>query len=150
MANRTGVIIPVKEITEMARSYGVDVIVDMAHSWGQLDYNFVDQGTDFVGFNLHKWIGAPLGTGFMYIKKNRMLDIDTKSSKGLPGNNDINDRTQTGTMNLAAVMSVREALNFVDAIGIRHIDKRFRALRNEWTKEFILSLIHISEPTRPY
>ena len=97
----------------------------------------MDQGTDFVGFNLHKWIGAPLGTGFMYIKKNRMLDIDTKSSKGLPGNNDINNRTQTGTMNLAAVMSVREALNFVDAIGIRHIDKRFRALRNEWTKEFI-------------
>jgi len=137
MANRTGVIIPVKEISKMARTYGVDVIVDMAHSWGQLDYDFVDQGTDFVGFNLHKWIGAPLGTGFMYIKKNRMLDIDTKSSKGLPGNNDINNRTQTGTMNLAAVMSVREALNFVDAIGIEHIDKRFRALRNEWTKEFI-------------
>ena len=82
MANRTGVIIPVKEITAMARSYGVDVIVDMAHSWGQLDYNFVDQNVDFVGFNLHKWIGAPLGVGIMYIRKNRMLDIDTKSSKG--------------------------------------------------------------------
>tara|TARA_R110002096_G_scaffold435927_1_gene664263 strand:+ start:33596 stop:34897 length:1302 start_codon:yes stop_codon:yes gene_type:complete len=137
MANRTGVIIPVKEITAMARSYGADVIVDMAHSWGQLDYDFVDQGVDFVGFNLHKWIGAPLGTGLMYIKKSRMLDIDTKSSKGAPGNDDINNRTQTGTMNLAAVMAVRDALNFVDAIGIKHIDNRFRALRHEWTNEFI-------------
>lgn len=137
MANRTGVIIPVKEITAMARSYGVDVIVDMAHSWGQLDYGFVDQGVDFVGFNLHKWIGAPLGTGLMYIKKSRMLDIDTKSSKGKPGNDDINTRVQTGTMNLAAVMAVRDALNFVDDIGIKHIDKRFRALRHEWVKEFV-------------
>ena len=77
------------------------------------------------------------GTGLMYIKKSRMLDIDTKSSKGAPGNDDINNRTQTGTMNLAAVMAVRDALNFVDAIGIKHIDNRFRALRHEWTNEFI-------------
>ncbi|MBL4602254.1 MAG: aminotransferase class V-fold PLP-dependent enzyme, partial [Emcibacteraceae bacterium] len=137
MANRTGVIIPVKEITAMARSHGVDVIVDMAHSWGQFDYNFVDQDVDFVGFNLHKWIGAPLGVGIMYIRKNRMLDIDTKSSKGAPGNDDINNRVQTGTMNLAAVMSVKEALDFVNDIGIVHIDRRFRALRNQWVKEFI-------------
>lgn len=137
MANRTGMIIPIKEISAMARGYGVDVIVDMAHSWGQLDFDFADQGVDFVGFNLHKWIGAPLGVGLMYIKKDRMLDIDTKSSKGAVGNDDINNRVQTGTMNLAAVMSVRDALNFVDGIGIKHIDKRFRALRHEWTKEFI-------------
>ena len=137
MANRTGVIIPLKEITKMARSHGVDVIVDMAHSWGQADFNFVDQGVDFVGFNLHKWIGAPLGVGLMYIKKDRMLDIDTKSSKGPPGNDDINNRAQTGTMNLAAVMAVKDALIFLDKIGIVHIDRRFKALRHQWTKEFL-------------
>lgn len=137
MANRTGVILPIKEITEMARGYGADVIVDMAHSWGQQDFDFVDQGVDFVGFNLHKWIGAPLGVGLMYIKKSRMLDIDTKSSKGPPGNDDIDNRVQTGTMNLAAVISVRDALKFVNDIGIEHIDKRFRALRHRWTQHFI-------------
>ncbi len=137
MANRTGVIIPLKEITAMARSHGVDVIVDMAHSWGQADFDFADQGVDFVGFNLHKWIGAPLGVGLMYIKKERMLDIDTKSSKGPPGNDDINNRAQTGTMNLAAVMAVKDALIFLDKIGIEHIDRRFKALRNQWTKEFL-------------
>jgi isopenicillin-N epimerase len=137
MANRTGVIMPLKEITEMARSHGVDVIVDMAHSWGQMDFDFNNQNVDFVGFNLHKWIGAPLGVGLMYIRKNRMLDIDTKSSKGPPGNDDINNRVQTGTMNLAAVMAVKDALQFVDAIGIKHIDRRFRALRHQWVKEFL-------------
>jgi len=137
MANRTGVIIPIKEITAMARGYGVDVIVDAAHSWGQYDFDFADQGVDFVGFNLHKWIGAPLGVGLMYIKKDRINDIDTKSSKGEPGNTNINTRTQTGTMNLAAVMAVKDALLFLDNIGMDHIDRRFKALRNQWVKEFL-------------
>ena len=66
-----------------------------------------------------------------------MLDIDTKSSKGPPGNVDINNRVQTGTMNMAAVMSVKDELNFVDDIGIKHIDRRFKALRHEWVKEFL-------------
>ncbi|MBT5073035.1 MAG: aminotransferase class V-fold PLP-dependent enzyme [Kordiimonadaceae bacterium] len=137
MANRTGVIVPVKEIQAMARGYGVDVIVDAAHSWGQYDMDFADLNLDFVGFNLHKWIGAPLGVGLMYIRKSRMLDIDTKSSKGPAGNDDINNRVQTGTMNLAAVLSVRDALLFLADIGIVHIDRRFKALRHEWVKEFL-------------
>ena len=66
-----------------------------------------------------------------------MLDIDTKSSKGPPGNDDINNRSQTGTMNLAAVMAVKDALQFVGAIGIKHIDRRFKALRDQWVKEFL-------------
>lgn len=137
MANRTGVIVPLKEIALMARSYGVDVIVDAAHSWGQYDFDFPDLNVDFVGFNLHKWIGAALGVGLMYIRKERMLDIDTKSSKGPPGNIDINNRVQTGTMNMAAVLSVKDALIFLDKIGIEHIDRRFKALRHEWVKEFL-------------
>jgi len=137
MANHTGVIVPIKEITAMARGYGVDVIVDAAHSWGQYDMDFADLNLDFVGFNLHKWIGAPLGVGLMYIRKNRMLDIDTKSSKGPAGNDDINNRVQTGTMNMAAVMSVKDALHFLDDIGIVHIDRRFKVLRHQWVKEFL-------------
>ena len=50
----------------MARSRGVDVIVDAAHALGHLDFTLPDLGCDFAGFNLHKWIGAPLGIGFMY------------------------------------------------------------------------------------
>lgn len=137
MANHTGVIIPLKEITAMARSYGVDVIVDAAHSWGQYDFDFADMDVDFVGFNLHKWIGAPLGVGLMYIRKGRMLDIDTKSSKGPVGNDDINNRVQTGTMNMAAILSVNDALDFLDDIGIVHIDRRFKALRHQWVNEFL-------------
>ena len=67
--NKTGLIIPVKEITAMARARGADVIVDAAHSFGQVDLKLEDLGADFVGCNLHKWIGAPVGIGAMYIRR---------------------------------------------------------------------------------
>ena len=60
LSHRTGLVIPVKEIVAMARARGVDAIVDAAHSWGQLDFRPADLDADFIGFNLHKWWGAPL------------------------------------------------------------------------------------------
>jgi hypothetical protein len=76
MNNRTGLVLPVREIVAMARGRGVDVIVDAAHSWGQLDFSVPDLGADFGGFTLHKWINAPLGSGFLYVRKSRLKDID--------------------------------------------------------------------------
>ena len=74
--NKTGLIIPAKEIVAMARARGADTIVDAAHSFGQVDVKMADLGADFVGCNLHKWIGAPVGVGVMYIKAGRLADID--------------------------------------------------------------------------
>jgi len=76
VSHRTGLVMPVAEIGAMAKARGVDVIVDAAHSWGQIDFKVGDLGVDFVGFNLHKWIGAPLGLGFLWIRKDRIADID--------------------------------------------------------------------------
>ena len=137
MSNQTGVIVPIKEIQRMARGCGVDVIVDMAHSFGQYDYDFADLDLDFVGFNLHKWIGAALGVGLMYIKKDRIKDIDKKLSFGPDDNEEIRFRALTGTMNMAIVLSIKDALYFLDDIGIKHIDRRFKALRDQWVKEFL-------------
>ncbi|MFX7800673.1 aminotransferase class V-fold PLP-dependent enzyme, partial [Acinetobacter baumannii] len=76
VSHRTGLVMPVAEIVRMAKARGIDCIVDAAHSWGQLDIKVGDLEADFVGFNLHKWIGAPLGIGFLYIKKDRLDSID--------------------------------------------------------------------------
>ncbi len=74
--NKTGLIIPVKAITAMARAKGADVVVDAAHSFGQVDLRMDDLGADFVGCNLHKWLGAPVGVGVMYVKAGRLADLD--------------------------------------------------------------------------
>ncbi len=69
MNNRTGLVTPVRQIVAMARAHGVDVIVDAAHSWGQLDFTLPDLDADFAVFSLHKWMGLPLGSGFLYIRE---------------------------------------------------------------------------------
>ena len=76
ISHRTGLVMPIAEISAMAKLKNIDVIVDAAHSWGQMDFSIPDLNVDFAGFNLHKWMGVPLGVGFMYICKSRLADID--------------------------------------------------------------------------
>ena len=70
--NKTGLIIPVKDIVAIARQRDVDVVVDAAHSFGQVPLSVQDLDADFVGLNLHKWIGAPVGAGAMYIREGKL------------------------------------------------------------------------------
>lgn len=137
VSNRTGLITPVKEIAAMAKSRGVDVILDAAHSWGQFDFSFQDLGVDFAGFNLHKWIGVPLGVGMMYIRKNRVLDIDPLRGEASTDNTEVRTRVHTGTMNFASVLTIPTALDFRENIGIKNIETRLRSLRNQWVDKVI-------------
>ncbi len=137
VSNRTGLITPVKEVVKMAKSRGVDVILDAAHSWGQFDFDFQDLDVDFAGFNLHKWIGVPIGVGMLYIRKNRVLDIDPLRGEAAPDNDNVRTRVHTGTMNFASVLTIPDALDFGENIGIKNIEKRFRALRNQWVDKVI-------------
>ena len=75
VSNRNGLIPPVRQIVDMARARGVDVILDSAQAYAQLPFTVDEVGADFIGFSLHKWLGAPLGTGAVYIRKTRMADI---------------------------------------------------------------------------
>ena len=79
--NWTGLIIPVARISKMARERGVEVILDAAHSVGQVDLKLNALGCDFIGVNLHKWVGAPIGCGVIYIKKDRIDEIDPYMGK---------------------------------------------------------------------
>ncbi|MEZ4417283.1 MAG: aminotransferase class V-fold PLP-dependent enzyme [Gemmatimonadota bacterium] len=128
--NKTGLIIPVKEIAAMARARGVDVVVDAAHSFGQCDLRLDDLGADFVGLNLHKWLGAPVGAGLMYVKEGRLDDLDPML--GEEDNGRIDSRIHTGTTNFATFLSVPAALDFHDAVGGPHKAARVRYLRDRW------------------
>lgn len=130
--NKTGLVIPVKEIVAMARSRGVDVIVDAAHSFGQMDLTLADLDADFVGLNLHKWLGAPIGVGAMYIKESRLGDVDRMLNDEASAAASINSRVHTGTTNFAAYLSVPAALDFHDAVGPALKAARLRYLRDRW------------------
>lgn len=130
--NRTGLVAPVREIVDMARGHGVDVIVDAAHSWGQLDFTIDDLGADFVGFSLHKWIGAPLGTGFLYIRQARLGSIDPAYADESYPADDIRSRVVSGTRDVACVLSIPAALDFHTALGSAVKQARLQYLRDRW------------------
>jgi isopenicillin-N epimerase len=150
VSHRTGLVMPVAEIAALARARGVDVILDAAHSWGQIDFKIEQLGVDFVGFNLHKWIGAPLGVGFMYIAKSRMSDIDRAMADEDWPANDIRSRVHTGTTNFASILTLPTALALHQQIGPNAKALRLRHLRDYWvSRARNISGIEILTPDEP-
>ncbi|WP_375779161.1 aminotransferase class V-fold PLP-dependent enzyme [Bradyrhizobium sp. ma5] len=134
----------------MARSRGVDVILDAAHSWGQLPLDMAGLDVDFAGFNLHKWIGAPPGLGFIYIRRARLADIDVHMGDKDWPLDDIRSRIHTGTLNFAAALTVPEALELHEAIGVTAKHARLSYLRNYWVERIAdIRAIQILTPNDP-
>lgn len=134
LSHRTGLVLPVAEIVAMARRRGVDCIVDAAHSIGVLDFNADSLGADFVGYNMHKWIAAPVGVGVLYIRKGRVPDIDPHMGEADAKPDDIRARAHTGTRELAAILTVPAAIDFHQTIGTARVRERLRYLRDRWAE----------------
>ena len=130
VSHRTGLVLPVVEIGMMARARGIDILLDAAHSVGQLDFDLYRLGPDFIGINLHKWIGAPLGVGAIHIKSRRIEHIDPDPAE--KPSIDIRARVHTGTVDYAAQLTVPAALAFQQAIGGARREARLKALRDRW------------------
>jgi selenocysteine lyase/cysteine desulfurase len=150
ICHRNGLRLPVKEIIAMARTRGVDVIVDSAHAWGQGSVDVRAEGFDFAGFNLHKWLGAPLGVGAVYIHKDRIADIEPYMGQEESAKDLISSRVHTGTANFAAQMAACEALDFHKTLGSDMCGARFKYLRDLWVKPAReLGTIEILTPDDP-
>ncbi len=135
LSHRTGLVLPIAEISDLARHHGADVIVDAAHSFGQMDFSVKDLGADFIGFNLHKWIGAPLGVGVMYVAKSRVTDVDRYMADLDRPDDRVTSRVHTGTVNFASVLAVPDALDFHEAVGAAYKEARLKRLRALWAEE---------------
>lgn len=132
MVHRTGQIMPVANIAAMARSLGVDVMVDAAHSFAQIEYRIPDLGGDFVAVNLHKWLGAPLGVGLLYIRRPRIADIAPLYGDVSHAATDINKFSHFGTVPPAPILTIADALDFHLAIGSKNKEGRLRYLSQYW------------------
>lgn len=130
LSHRTGLVPPVKEITALARARNVDVLLDVGHALGQLEFSLRDLGVDFAGINLHKWIASPLGVGVVYIRRDRIKDIEPSLLEA-PSDR-IDARVHTGTVNYAALLTVPDAIAVHQAIGLPAKAARLRHLRDRW------------------
>ena len=135
VSHRTGLVLPVAQIVELARAHGADVIVDSAHAWGQLDFRLPDLQADFVALTAQKWIGAPLGVGLFYIRRGRAQDIAIALGDAAEATDPVDRRVHTGTANYAAFLALADALDFHERIGARAKETRLRHLRDRWAEQ---------------
>lgn len=129
---RTGQIMPVEKISMMARAFGVDTIVDAAHSYAHLEYKVSNLGADFVGVNLHKWLGAPLGMGMLYIRHPRIAEISPLFGDVRHAVTDIAKLGNFGTVPPGPILAIPDAIAFHEAIGGANKEARLRYLKEYW------------------
>lgn len=136
VTHRTGLVMPVAAIAQAARTHGVDVILDGAHALGQIDFNLAELGIQFAGFNLHKWIGAPLTLGFLYIAPERLADIDPDMGEFHYPITDVRARTPYSTPNFPALMTLPLVLDEHRALGgAAAKGARVNYLRDTWVSQ---------------
>lgn len=130
--NWVGQIMPVRKICDMAHAKGIEVIVDGAHSFGLLDFKIPDLHCDYFGTSLHKFLSAPIGSGMMWIKKEKIAKVWTLLCDDNPQSGDIRKFENIGTRSFPIEQGIGEAVNFHIAIGSKRKEERIRFLKNYW------------------
>jgi selenocysteine lyase/cysteine desulfurase len=132
--NITGQIFPVKQIVELARPRGIEVIVDGAHSFAQFSFKQSDLGCDYFGTSLHKWLLAPKGTGMLYVRRDRIKKVWPLMAAPEEMIDDIRKFEEIGTHPAANEVATGEALTFHNTIGSERKEARLRYLKDYWAE----------------
>ncbi|MEO6355791.1 MAG: aminotransferase class V-fold PLP-dependent enzyme, partial [Ferruginibacter sp.] len=133
--NWIGQIMPVKKISDMAHRHGIEVICDGAHSFGLMDYAIPNLGCDYFGTSLHKFLSAPIGSGMLWIKKEKIEKIWPLVCNDKPQGTDIRKFETLGTRSFPIEQGIGEAANFQMAIGSKRKEERIRYLKNYWAQK---------------
>lgn len=133
--NWNGQILPVKKIAEEARRRGIEVIVDGAHSFAHFDFTIPDLGADYFAASLHKWLYAPIGSGLLYIRKDKIRNVYPMFAVDNPLKEDIRKFEALGTRPFFIEQAIGKAIEFHDMIGIERKQKRLHYLKNYWMEK---------------
>ena len=136
ITNLSGQIFPVKQICQMARARGIETIVDGAHAYAHFPFKASDLDCDRYGTSLHKWLLAPHGTGFLYVRRDKIKS--TWPLMAAPPRMDENIRKfeEIGTHPAGNHNAIAEALTFHQGIGVERKAARLRYLRDRFLRHF--------------
>jgi isopenicillin-N epimerase len=134
ITNLTGQIFPVRDICRMARARGIQTIVDGAHAYGHFPFRIADLECDYYGTSLHKWLLAPIGTGFLHVRPERIRALWPLTPAGESKQDDIRKFEEVGTHPAANHNAIAEALTFHHTIGSERKAARLRYLRDRWMR----------------
>ena len=130
--NWNGQIIPVRKIAAEAHKRGIEVVVDGAHSLFHFDFKISDLDCDYFASSLHKWLYAPIGSGMMYVRKNKIKTLYPLFATDDPLKDDIRKFEALGTRPMFIEQAISKALDFHEMIGNERKEKRLHYLKNYW------------------
>jgi selenocysteine lyase/cysteine desulfurase len=133
----TGYIAPVKEVIDLARPKGIQVFVDGAHAFAHFPFTRDELGADFYGTSLHKWLHAPIGTGFLYVRRDRIKTLWPIMAGSVEQEDDIRKYEEIGTHPAANHNAIAVAIAFNRGIGMERKIARLRYLRDRWAKQLL-------------
>ncbi|HXI20709.1 MAG TPA: aminotransferase class V-fold PLP-dependent enzyme [Gemmatimonadales bacterium] len=134
ITNLTGQIMPVRELVRFARPRGIEVFVDGAHAFAHFPFTRDDLECDFYGTSLHKWLLAPIGTGFLYVRKARQKRLWPLMAAPESMDDNVRKYEEIGTHPAANHNAISVAMAFHNAIGSERKIARLRYLRDRWAK----------------
>ncbi len=138
LSNVTGAILPIKEITSLAHSKGIPVLVDGCQGAPHLKIDMQDMDCDFYAISCHKMYG-PTGLGILYAKKKWLEELPPyQGGGGMIGEvkkegityGDLPNKYEAGTMATAQVIAFNESIKFLNKIGIGNIIKHEKEIMN--------------------
>ena len=126
--NWNGQILPVAKIAREAHRRGIEVVVDGAHSFAHFKFTIPELECDYFAASLHKWLYAPIGSGLLYVKKERIPSLYPLFASGDPLKDDIRKFEHLGTRPFFIEQAIGKAVEFHEMIGIERKEKRLHYL----------------------
>jgi selenocysteine lyase/cysteine desulfurase len=148
----TGLIMPLKELSQLARDKGLFILADSAHGIGMLDLDMKALGIDFFASSPYKWLGAPTGVGLLYVRKEALDKVyPTVVSSGWENNAKASKLDPSGQRSDAMLFALDEALNFNNRIGKTRIERRIKVLSARLKQELAkIPGVKVHTPAEPY
>ena len=137
ITNLTGQIMPIRELVEFAKPRGIEVLIDGAHAFGHFPFTRDEIKADFYGTSLHKWLLAPVGTGFLYVRKEKIKKLWPLMAAAKTQDEDIRKYEEIGTHPAANHNAISAAMAFHRGIGSDRKIARLRYLRDRWAKRLL-------------
>ena len=133
--NWNGQILPVRNIADEAKKRGIEVLVDGAHSFAHFNFKIPDLNADYFASSLHKWLYAPIGSGLLYVRKEKIKNIYPLFAADDPMKDDIRKFEHLGTRPFFIEQAIGKAIEFNEMIGIERKEKRLHYLKNYWMEK---------------
>ena len=146
ITNLTGHIMPVRMVSKLAREKGIALFIDGAHAFAHFPFTRDDLDVDYYGTSLHKWLHAPIGTGFLYVRRDKIKSLWPMMAAPASMDENIRKYEEIGTHPAANHNAISVAVAFNRGIGLERKAARMRYLRDRWAKTLMAESPRVHVP----